>query len=64
MSVSGRDAKVCERCGCREATTRYDEAIRKWLCRTCWQVLGPPAGTPAHPEDRPGWEMEVRRRLD
>jgi hypothetical protein len=64
MGVFGRDAMACERCGCREATTRYDEAARRWLCRTCWQSLGPPAGTEKHPEDRPDWEPGVRRRLD
>jgi hypothetical protein len=64
VSLAGRDAKRCEWCDCIEATVRYDEARRRWLCRSCWQMLGPPAGTPDHPEDRPDWELHVRRRLD
>jgi hypothetical protein len=66
MGLFGRgDRPICESCRRPHAPgVRYDQVRRKHLCRSCWQVLGPPAGTPAHPEDRPGWKVEVRRRLD
>lgn len=55
MGLPGRPTSRCEACGRKHSTTRYDRTRRRHLCLGCWQVLGPPPGTPPHPEDRPDW---------
>jgi hypothetical protein len=64
MATFRRREDECERCFHRDATVRFDRERRKWYCQDCWQAVGLLPGTPVHPEDRPGWKIEVRRRLD